>query len=778
MNKNTILLLLFFFCTVLSVRAEEVPKPGTDANIYGHVIDRATGEHLPYVTVSLKGTTLATATDATGHYMLKNLPVGKFVIEVKMLGYKTLEQEVTLKSNASFELNFTLDEAQISLDEVVVSANRNVTNRRLAPTLVQVLEPKVFEATQSVTLSQGLNFQSGVRVEDNCQNCGLTQVRINGLDGHYSQILIDSRPVFSALNGVYGLDQIPANMVERVEVMRGGGSALFGSSAIGGTINIITKEPIRNLAQLSHSLLSVGGSNSFDNNTTLNASLITDDHKAGLYLYAQNRYRSGYDRNGDGYTELPELRNRVVGLRAYYRTSAYSRISLQYQSISDLHRGGNMLSYAPHEANICEKAEHQIHGGGISYDLFSPDSRHKLNAYVSLMSTDRDSYYGGIQSGTEEERETALKAYSRTTDLTLVGGAQYTLSMPRLLFMPADLTVGGEYNFDELEDSSIGYNYDNTQRVRIGSGFLQNEWKNERWSLLLGGRMDKHNLIDGLIFSPRVNVRFNPTRNLNLRLSYSGGFRAPQTFDEDLHVTVAGGERIKKRLADGLKEERSHSFSASADWYLTLGKSWSANFLLEGFYTELQDVFSERKLDQPDADGNIIFERYNGSGARVMGLTMEGRVAYASLLQLQVGATLQQSRHKQAEVWSEDAPAEKRMFRTPDLYGYFTATLTPVKRLTATLSGTYTGEMLVQHLSGSGTPVDIAVETPDFFDMNLRLAYDFPMGKSLTLQVNGGVQNIFDSFQSDFDKGYNRDSGYIYGPSQPRSYYAGMKLSF
>ena len=134
---------------------------------------------------------------------------------------------------------------------------------------------KTFEYTNSCNLAQGLNFQPGVRVENNCQNCGFQQVRINGLDGPYTQILIDSRPIFTALSGVYGLEQLPANMIDRVEVMRGGGSALFGSSAIAGTINIITKEPTRNSAQISHTLTGVGDGKAFDNNTMLNASLVT-----------------------------------------------------------------------------------------------------------------------------------------------------------------------------------------------------------------------------------------------------------------------------------------------------------------------------------------------------------------------------------------------------------------------------------------------------------------------------------------------------------------------
>ena len=260
-------------------------------------------------------------TDATGHNDLKNLTEGNFKIEFSSVGYKTVTRNVTLKKGKTLEEDFEIEEDAIALDGVVVSANRSETTRRMAPTLVNVVDLKLFETTNSSTLSQGLNFQPGVRVETNCQNCGFQQVRINGLDGPYTQILIDSRPVFSALSGVYGLEQIPASMIERVEVMRGGGSALFGSSAIAGTINIITKEPLRNSGQLSHTITSLGGSSSFDNNTSLNVSLVTDDHRAGLYIFGQNRYRSGYDYDGDGFTELPKLKNQTVGFRSYLKTS-------------------------------------------------------------------------------------------------------------------------------------------------------------------------------------------------------------------------------------------------------------------------------------------------------------------------------------------------------------------------------------------------------------------------------------------------------------------------
>ena len=261
------------------VCGEEIPAgfKATDANLFGHVVDKKTGEHLPYITVFLKGTTIGSVTDASGHYYLKNLPEGSFVLVAKSVGYRTVERPVTLKRGVTQEVNFEIEEDLVALDEVVVSANRSETTRRMAPTLVKVLDDKLFELKGASCLAEGLSFQPGVRVENSCQNCGSSQVRINGLDGPYTQLLIDSRPVFSALSGVYGLEQIPANMIERVEVMSGGGSALFGASAIAGTINVITKEPQRNMAQISHHIMNVGGSGAWDNVSAVNGALVTDN---------------------------------------------------------------------------------------------------------------------------------------------------------------------------------------------------------------------------------------------------------------------------------------------------------------------------------------------------------------------------------------------------------------------------------------------------------------------------------------------------------------------
>lgn len=737
----------------------------TDAHIHGHVIDKNTGEHLPYIVVTLKGTTIGVSTESTGHYMIRNIPEGTFTVEAAAVGYKTQSREINVKKGHSYEVNFTLEEDLVQIDGVIVSATRSETTRRMSPTLVNVVGMDVYNKANATTVAQGLSFQPGVRVENNCQNCGFQQVRINGLDGQYTQILIDSRPIFSALAGVYGIEQLPANMVDRVEVMRGGGSALFGSSAIAGTINIITKEPVRNSAAISHTTTAIGGSGAFHNTTDINASIVSEDNKLGLAIFGQNTAKDAWDANGDGFTELSTISGQTLGFRGYVKTGLYSKITAEYHHLQEFRRGGDNLDLPPHEAMIAEQTDHGINTGGLKFDWFSKDQKHRMNAFASIQHINRDSYYG---AGMDPN------AYGKTKDLTWVGGAQYIYKADNCLFMPADLTVGLEYNEDYLRDNMSGYGRVTKQTVRIVSAYAQNEWKNSRWGILIGGSLDKHNLIDGLIFSPRANLRYNPTENINLRASYSYGFRAPQAFDEDLHIDNVGGTVSMIRLADDLRVEKSQSISVSADMYHSWG-NWQGNVLIEGFFTDLDDVFALRELGFED--GILIKERHNESGARVFGANLEGKFAYKDVFQVQLGVTAQSSKYKEARSWGEGVEATRNMFRTPDLHGYLTASYNPLKALTLAVTGTYTGSMYVEHHAGM-IAQNVTVKTPDFLDMGFKASYDLKVYRSFAMQLNAGVQNIFNSFQKDFDSGADRDSGYMYGPTLPRTFFFGVKLSY
>ncbi len=203
-----LLICFFLICTVQFVQAQT-------AQVSGEVT--ANGIPVPFVNIYLEGTKTGTTTNEQGKYIL-DAPLGHHEIILQAIGYKTLKNHLDILTPENQIMDFSLQEDITGLDQVVISASRTGQLRHTAPVIVSVTSSKDFKATQSISLSEGLNFQPGLRMETNCQNCGFSQVRMNGLDGAYSQILIDSRPVFSALNGVYGLDQIPANSIERIEV--------------------------------------------------------------------------------------------------------------------------------------------------------------------------------------------------------------------------------------------------------------------------------------------------------------------------------------------------------------------------------------------------------------------------------------------------------------------------------------------------------------------------------------------------------------------------------
>lgn len=758
---NFLLLISILFLSNITLKAQK----STDANIYGHVLDASNHEHLPFVNIYIKGSTLGTATNENGHYLLEHLPVGTHTIVVSFLGYKTIEQPVTLKANNSIEMNFMLEENSVLMKDVVVSANRYEVDRKEAATIVNVLTPKIFTNTNSVNLAEGLNYQPGLRVENTCQNCGVNAVRINGLEGKYSQILIDSRPIFSSLAGVYGLEQIPVSMIDRVEVIRGGGSAIFGSSAIGGVVNIITREPIRNSLDITNTTQLIGGK-SWDNVTSMNAALVSSNRKVGANIFGMSRNRQGYDHDDDGYTELGMLKGTSLGLRAYYRFSNQSKLTAEYHAMHEFRRGGDSIHMMPHQVTVAEQAEHYIHGGGLTYDFMSKNLKTRFSLFTSLQKVDRNTYYG---------TQYDINAYGTSNDFSWVTGGQYNQTFDRLIFMPSEFVAGIEYSVNKLEDIQLAYNRTLLQDIHIASIFAQNEWKNSRMGLLIGARVDKHNLIDNIVISPRANFRYVFTEELTGRLSYSSGYRAPQAFDEDLHIMAVGGDVAIITLSPDLKPEYSNSFSGSLNWSSTI-KGGEINILAEGFYTTLNDVFI-LKENGSDAQGNILMERCNGSGAYVAGVNVEATYTPIKDFNMQLGYTFQQSRYKEPETWSENPNIEpqKRMFRTPDHYGFITMDYTMFDALNIALSGTYTGSMLVQHFAGY-VAEDEEVITPNFFDMGIKVAYDIKLSNTSTLQVNAGVKNIFNSYQNDFDKGADRDAGYIYGPGLPRTFFAGIKL--
>ncbi|MBP3587215.1 MAG: TonB-dependent receptor [Paludibacteraceae bacterium] len=757
MDKKVLFFILLFFNVCAYAQS--------DAHITGHVLDAQTNEHLPFVNVQIEGTSIGCLTDESGHFYLRNLPEGKLVVVFSMMGYETIKKDIVLHKDTLVEMNISIQETSFIVDNVVVTANKYETKQKEVATIVNVISPLIIESTTSNTIADVLGFQTGLRIEETCSNCGVPQIRINGLEGQYTQILMDSRPIFSSLASVYGLEQLPTGMVDRIEVIRGGGSALYGANAIAGVVNIITKEPSRNFFNVNHTT-AFTQSGTYDINTAMNASVVSENQKAGIFLFGVQRNREQYDRDKDGYSDIPLLNTTTAGFRSFFKTSDYSKLTAEYHHTTEYRRGGYGIdSVQPHESPLCEQLRHNIDAATMKWDMFTADNKHFLRVYSSFQHIGRNSYFGTNYNP---------NAYGKSTDIVSVTGAQYRFSYPCGL-MNADLSAGAEYSYNQLRDHILGYDRNTLQRVHLGGGYIQNEWKNKQWSILVGGRLEQHSLLEKPVFSPRANVRYTPIDPIILRLSYASGYRAPQIYEEDLHVGAVGGEVSLIFLDENLRPEYSHSVSGSIDMYKRFG-IWDLNLTLEGFFTQLNDVFTLVENGH-DAQGNLLLKRTNASGARVAGLNVEGKVGYGHLLTLQLGYTYNHSRYIEEEVWSENPniKPQKRMFRTPDHYGYFLLNIEPFENFHIVTNGKVTGSMLVQHFAGY-IEEDEEVETPTFFEWDVKLCYDIPLYKYYTLEINVGVKNLLDQFQTDIDKGIDRDAGYIYGPTTPRTFFAGINL--
>ena len=759
--------LLVALLTNVLVYANSTFNKNDKVSIEGHVLDTKTKEPISYVNIVIKGTNIGTVSDLNGNFVFHNLETGNYTLIVSSVGYEKTEYETIVEKDKTSSIIIALKETRVMIDEVVVSGNKTETNRKETPIIVNVFSKKMFEQSNAQNLAQGLPFQSGLRVESTCQNCGIPQLRINGLDGPYSQILIDSRPIISALGDVYGLEQIPVNMIERVEVVKGGGSALFGSNAIAGTINVITKEPLYPTFSIASDIQSVG-LKSYAQNFNANAVVMSKDNKAGASFFQTFSKKNPYDNDGDGFSEIGKLDAISFGTRSFYKISNEQKLNFEYHTTQEARRGGNDFDKPEYLSDICEMTNHKIHSGGLNYDYLSINGKNHYSLYSSVQYIDRNSYFGAHQDPL---------AYGKSKDLTYVFGGQGTNKLDKLIFLPATLVYGLEYNNDHLEDNIICYNRKMEQSTHIFGGFAQVDWKYKEINILMGARLDKHNLIDKAIFSPRLNLMYTPNTNFQLRASYGTGYRAPQAYNEDLHVTQVGGQSLITQLAQGLRPEYSHSLSLSADYYAQIGENYQANLLFEGFYTDLKDVFAMRVISYDTIENTMTQERYNASGARIGGISLTAKISYQAKYTLTIGYTCQNSRYKEIEYWSEDPEVEgtTKMLRTPDNYAYMTFNIQPIKPLNISLSGTYTGSMKVPHYAGYISN-DRLETTPEFFDLNLTTFYDFKLNNDLTFQVGGGIKNIFNSYQKDFDKGADRDAGYIYGPMQPRTIYLSIKL--
>jgi outer membrane receptor for ferrienterochelin and colicins len=580
-------------------------------------------------------------------------------------------------------------------------------------------------------------------------------------------------------------------MIERVEVVRGGGSALYGSNAIAGTINIILKEPSISTFELGLNAgmtgvgTGTGSEPAGDYSASFNSSYISSDSKTGFAIFGFVRDRGIYDANNDDFSEIAPMSNTSAGAQFTHRFGNRSRFTADLFNIVEKRNGGNRQEYPLHERDLAEAVEHDIKTGALTFEQFLRKND-LLSFYGSAQYLNRDSYYGALRS---------LDSYGKSTDLTWNAGVQY-----KARFDGSSLIAGAEVTGGRLKDTKLGYpdignaiidadtityipHTENTVITRqlsfTRAFFLQYEATLGKASFVFGGRYDNYIIRDlenddnhkpGHVFSPRVSFRYKVTPFLNGRLSYSKGFRAPQIFDEDLHIETSGSRQVINANSPDLREETSHSFMASLDMNKLVG-TVQTGLLIEGFYTRLNDPFVN-DIGIPDSEGTVIYTRRNAEdGATVRGANIELKLKPLTHLEVSSGITIQSSAYDAAQEFDE-----RRFFRSPSSYGFFAIDLDITDNLCITSTGSYTGKMLIPYFGPDTDPVSGELRSSDpFFDMGIKISYDIRLNGS-TMQLITGMKNIFNSFQSDFDLGINRDPAYIYGPISPRMVYAGIRI--
>lgn len=723
------------------------------------------------------------------------IPVNEVTPAIIRLGGYT-EKHITLIPDSP-EYRVVLERKTHSLDQVVVTASRTHLDRRESPIAVQVLGQDLLKATQSVSAAEGLSYRPGLRVEYNCQNCGFSQVRLNGLDGPYTQILIDGRPVFSALSGVYGLEQIPTSMIERVEVVRGGGSSLYGANAIAGTINIITREPIEDEWEIKGQT-TLNGLRSPDH--SLQGSVSRINEKNGTQAWFSGRWRNPfnanpddmYDRDNDGiadteddFSEITQLKAAAGGVRYWHRLSSRERLEVEGRGLYEFRRGGNRFDYAPHESDITEQLIHKTGGLNAQYEWMSEDGHSRFSAYAAGTITSRESYYGaGGNDPDSAIRAQARLYYGDTRDeVANIGGLYaYRISLRH------SLIAGIDVQYNHVNDNMPGYGRSIDQSVLTPAVYAQWRWTlNESWTAELGARYDRPTVKSANSFAddvawngnrtfntvnPRISLLYKPSEHLRFRAGFATGFRAPQAFDEDLHLSTLGGSARISTLSENLTVEKSNSWNAGAEWDYHL-TGWEGRIAVDGFYTRLIDPF----IDQPftgaviqngDTIALLDTKVNDPDGAHVGGVNIETEWRHARWT-VQAGYTLQTAVFSKSREWYPQA-FSNRILRAPSHYGYAILGYVPGELWRFDVSATFTGPMITPN-----ERLQTLVETPFFADVNISVQRSWKVnGYKYTTEI--GVYNLLNQYQSDLETGWNRDASYFYGPLRPLSIYAGFSV--
>ena len=713
------------------------------------------GEVLPFVNVYLKKTKQGTSTNKNGFFELKNIPNGTYTIVASSIGYKFKSKKITLIGNQKIVKNFNL-KVNDALEEIVISGTLRPVTKSNSPVPVEVYSKTFFRKNPTPSIFESLQNVNGVRPQLNCSVCNTGDIHINGLEGAYTFVLIDGMPIVSGLSTVYGLTGIPQALIERVEIVKGPASTLYGSEAVGGIINVITKKPANAPLLSTDTFVSSWGEVNLDVGLRYNASKKVQGLLGLNYFNFQNRI----DNNNDNFTDLT-LQNRI---------SIFNKVNIERKSNKVFTIAGRYV-YEDRWGGEMDwgkefRGGNQIYGESIytnrweTFGTYELPTSENLSFQFSANGHYQDSFYGETSYDAEQ----------------LIGFGQLVYN--KQLDKKHNLLLGAAYRYTFYDDNTFATLNENGVNnspsiIHLPGVFAQDEISlSNRKKLLLGVRWD-NNSIHGNIFSPRVNYKWNSRDNSNIvRLSAGNGFRVANVFTED-HAALTGARNVE---FDGELDPET-SWNTNVNYIKKINTENSFITIdASAFYT----YFNNRILPDYETDPNkIIYANLEGSSVS-QGISLNTDVLFTNGLAINAGATLM-----------EVSVTENNVKRTQLLTEGFSGVWSISYKFSSNFSIDYTGNIygpMRLPLLGENDPRD--EYSPWFSIQNIQLSKKF----NNSWEIYGGVKNLLNftpasnsinSADNPFDDGVNTelnperafDPSYIYASNQGIRAFAGVRFT-
>lgn len=598
--------------------------------IYGTVASG--GKPVESASVKMVSVSKGSITDSAGYYSLKNFAAGKYVLHISSIGYAHETKIISVKDGESKEINIELSPLQSNLNEVVVTGTLKEVKRVESPVPVEVYSPAFFKKNPTPNIFDALQNVNGVRPQLNCNVCNTGDIHINGLEGPYTMILIDGMPIVSSLSTVYGLSGIPNSLVERIEIVKGPASSLYGSEAVGGLINIITKKP-NNAPAFSLDLFTTSWKEfnadiGFKFNAGKKATALT-----GINYF---KYGNIKDNNNDNFTDVT-LQDRISIFQKWNFERKHNRLF-----------------------SIAGRYFYEDRWGGDT--RWTKEFRGGDSLYGESIYTTRSEFIGNYQLPVKDKMMLSFSYNNHDQDSrygTTIYVAKQQVAFSQLTW---DKTIK---NHDLLAGAALRYTYydDNTpstadlqqqnqpQKTWLPGVFLQDEITlTDKHKLLLGFRYD-HNSIHGNIYTPRIAYKWKINDENIIRLNAGTGYRVVNLFTED-HAALTGAREVI--IKNELKPERTYNVNLN---YLKKIYTGSGAFIGLDF-TSWYTWFNNRIIGDFDSDPNkIIYDNLDGH-AISKGVSANIDMAFTNGLKIIAGATYQdvatiENRIKQQQILTE-----------------------------------------------------------------------------------------------------------------------------